>query len=70
MSDHILSPYLITGSEHNGDALPKNYKGFSSIPKSATEITKIVTAYISRHTSRKKSKYVYKTWHRMAKTWM
>jgi len=27
--DHMLSPYLITGSEHNGDALPKNYKGLS-----------------------------------------
>jgi hypothetical protein len=23
----MLSPYLITGSEHNGDVLPKNYKG-------------------------------------------
>jgi len=27
----MLSPYLITGSEHKGDALPKNYKGLSSI---------------------------------------
>ena len=26
MLDYILSLYLITGSEHNGDALPKNYK--------------------------------------------
>ena len=37
--DHMLSPYLITGSEHNGDALPKNYKGLSSIPKPATGST-------------------------------
>jgi len=42
--DHILSPYLITGSEHNGDALPKNYKGLSSIPISATGSTKNTTA--------------------------
>jgi len=29
----MLSPYVITGSEHNGDALPKNCKVLSSIPK-------------------------------------
>ena len=44
MSDHMLAPYLITGSEHNGDALPKNYKELSSIPKSATGSTKNTTA--------------------------
>ena len=45
MLDHMLSPYLITGSEHNGDALPKNYKALSSIPKSATgSTTKNTTA--------------------------
>ena len=27
LSDHMLSSYLITWSEMNGDALPKNYKG-------------------------------------------
>ena len=43
MLDHMLSPYLITGSEHNGDALPKNYKGLSSIPKPTTGITKNTT---------------------------
>jgi len=32
----MLSAYLITGLEHNGDALSKNYKGLSSIPKPAT----------------------------------
>jgi len=40
----MLSPYLITGSEHNRDALPKNDKGLSSIPKSATGSTKNITA--------------------------
>jgi len=40
----MLSPYLITGSEHNRDALPKNCKGLSSIPKSATRSTKNTTA--------------------------
>ena len=43
MLDHILSPYLITGFEHNGDALPKNYKGLSSIPKPATGSTTMKT---------------------------
>jgi len=42
--DHMLSSYLITGSEHNGDALPKNYKGLSSISKPATGSTKNTTA--------------------------
>jgi hypothetical protein len=40
----VLSPYLITGSEHNGDILPKNYKELSSIPKSATGSIKNKTA--------------------------
>jgi len=57
----MLSPHLITGSEHNGDALPKNYKGLSFIPKPATGSTKNTTAEIYRNTSRKKSKYMYKT---------
>jgi len=26
--DYTLPLYLITGSEHNGDALPKNYEVF------------------------------------------
>jgi len=38
--DYMLSPYLITGSEHNGCALTKNYKVLSSVPKSATGSTK------------------------------
>jgi len=42
--DHMLSPYLITGSEHNGDALPKNYEGLSSFTKPATGSTKNPTA--------------------------
>jgi len=29
----MLLLYLITGSEHNGEALPKNYKELSSISK-------------------------------------
>jgi hypothetical protein len=40
----MLSPYSIFGSEHKGDALPKNYKGFSSIQKSATGNAKNTTA--------------------------
>ena len=44
MLDHTLLPYLITGSEHNGDALPKIYKGLSSFPKPATGSTKNTTA--------------------------
>ena len=44
MLDYMLSPYLTTASEHNGDALPKNYKGLSSISKSATGSTKNTTA--------------------------
>jgi len=40
----MLSLYLITGSEHNRDALPKNYEGLSSIPKSSTGNTKNTTA--------------------------
>jgi len=40
----MLSPYLITGSEHNGDALLKNYKGLSSFPKQAIGSTKNTTA--------------------------
>jgi hypothetical protein len=40
----MLSPYLINGSEHNGEALPKNCNGLSSIPKSATGLTKNTTA--------------------------
>ena len=42
--DHTLLPYLITGSKHNGDALPKNYKEISSIPKPATGSTKNTAA--------------------------
>ena len=42
--DHMLSPYLITGSEQNGDALPNNFKLVSYIPKSATGSTKNTTA--------------------------
>ena len=34
----MLSPCLITGSEHNGDALPKNYKGLPSIPNLQQEV--------------------------------
>jgi hypothetical protein len=40
----MLSPYLITGSEHNGGGLPKDYKELSSVPKSATGSTKNTTA--------------------------
>jgi hypothetical protein len=40
----MLSHYLNPGSEHNGDALPKNFKGLSSIPKPATGSTKNKTA--------------------------
>jgi len=40
----MLSLYLIPGSKHNGGALPKNYKGLSSIPKPATGSTKNTTA--------------------------
>jgi len=35
---YTLSPYLITGSEHNGEALPKNYKVLSSIPNLQQEV--------------------------------
>jgi len=35
----MLSPYLITGSENNRGAMPKNYKVLSSVPKSATGST-------------------------------
>jgi len=37
----MLSPYLITGSEHNGDSLSKNYKGLSSIPNLQQEEQRI-----------------------------
>jgi hypothetical protein len=47
----MLSHYLSTGSEHNGDALPKNYEGSSSITQSAAGSTKNTTAYIYRHTA-------------------
>jgi hypothetical protein len=40
----MLSPYLITGSEHNGGGLAKDYNGLFSIPKSATGSTKNTTA--------------------------
>jgi hypothetical protein len=40
----MLSPYLITASERNGSGLPEDYKGLSSIPKSATGSTKNKTA--------------------------
>ena len=42
--DHMLSHYLNPGSEYNGDALPKSFKGLSSIPKPATGSTKNKTA--------------------------
>jgi hypothetical protein len=40
----MLSPYLITGSEHNGGGLAKDYNGLSSIPNSETARTKNTTA--------------------------
>jgi hypothetical protein len=40
----MLSSYLFIGSEHKGDAWPKNYKGLFSIPKSAPGSTNTKTA--------------------------